>query len=166
MHAFKNACENSITIAELETLFASLIPKISAEKYLYIQFGNKSSDSPIFAKIKSSWGIQKNHLENYRLGLGGTIDPLINYTLKQMKSFEWRDYFSFVPHETFLNGLFENPTGYGLSLPVFGLNWKSGLFCIEFSKKVHKNTDLQNTLLQWACQIAHYRYLELEIELT
>ncbi len=162
MTAFKSACENSIDTVELETLFAHSISKISAQKYFYCQFSGGSSSHPIFARLKSASGISPENIENYRLGLGGSIDPLINFTLKRMKGFEWKDYFNQTQDEHFLNGLFDEPSGFGLVLPVFGPDMNSGLFCIEFESHISKNTELQNTLLQWACQLAHYRYLELD----
>ncbi len=162
MQSFKSDCEMSVHRAELEDLFRKSMSNISAEKYLYCQFSSGGPSFPTFARLKSSYGIRQEAIENYRLGIGGTIDSLIKFTLEQMKSFELQEYLKNEKNENFINGLFDSPKGYGLVLPVFGPNRNSGLFCIAFSADISKNTQLQNTLLQWACQLAHYRYLELD----
>ena len=53
----------------------------------------------------------------------------------------------------------------GYAFPVFGARYRSGFFTLGFGEEAPSLNTFELSMLQWACQLAHHRFVEIKTQL-
>lgn len=165
MSRFSRAVEAVDTLAELEEVFALGCHEIGAKMFSYHQlprigvsdyYPNKLVCWDGFPEEWKSFYKQKGYLND---------DPLLRYVFERNCILTWHDILALTPkterEADYLNLMRELNLGTGLVLPVFGPRAKSGVFSMGFDKRCEHANPLEISMVQWACQTVHYRYIDL-----
>lgn len=64
--------------------------------------------------------------------------------------------------QAFINEIKNLDVKEGYAFPVFGARYRSGFFTFGFGENAPSLNPFQLSMLQWACQLAHHRFVELK----
>ena len=167
MSRFEQACNTAGSIDELDAVIINNLSDICSQTYSYLHLPPLAdqalgpSQAIRYFGYPDGWPGWKTHS-------GFSSDePFIEYIFSQSGPIWWDEVYSKSGKpenfDAVLSAMSEIGVQCGLVLPVFDSVKKSGLFSFGFTRPRSEFGADEISALQWACQIAHYRHMDLLI---
>ncbi|WP_316013906.1 LuxR family transcriptional regulator [Roseobacter sp. HKCCA0434] len=123
----------------------------------------ETSDSAL--QIRSD-GLPAEWVENYHDRKLWQIDPIPAAALNRSLPFLWSDLENLrqltASEQEFIDEMEEKVEGDGIAIQVFGPYGRNGYFGLGYVRDVAPLSRADLRMLQWACQLTHHRYCEVE----
>ena len=165
MSGFDRDCKTAGNIADLETVIVQAFQSLCVKTLSYFHHPpfNEIDGGP--SQLVLHFGFPDAWVEKYNSSAFSRDDPVIKYVMSRSGPLWWDEPLSANEENSDVRNLINSIVGLGvrngLSFPVFELRLKSGYFALGFEKRKSEISEQQITALQWACQVAHQRYVEL-----
>ena len=165
MSAFDRDCQKADSLPALENVILAGVRSLCIKTLSYFHHPpfNEVDGGP--SQLVLHDGFPKAWVTKYNTSRFREEDPVIKYVMGQSGPLWWDEPLTANEKNSDVRKLIHSIVGLGvrngLSFPVFELRRKSGYFALGFDKAKSAISDQEITALQWACQRAHQRYVEL-----
>lgn len=165
MSAYEKACKSATTASQLEQIMKKAVADAGATVFSYHHLPSNEDTSRFYYKVVSHYGYSKEWLSYYKSGAETQKDPVHFLPFKLNRPYWWHEAVSFIddePDRENVNSTM-NSQGLkcGLAFPVFEPGKISGLFLLGFPVEQERIPESTISILQWASQLSHQRFLEL-----
>jgi len=168
MSKFSRALDNTASVTALNHTLTQSFKEIGVKMFIYYHIPTEDVANDTKTTVMSHYGFPEAWNKFYQDNKFCDNDPVLGYIQKEKRAIKWQE---------LLNSNIENPrdkeyikaandlqVGIGIALPVFGTHTQSGVFSLGFQPRCETLRDIEMSMLQWACQMAHHKWLDLVAE--
>ncbi len=168
MSSFSDDCKKATSLEALNEVLKISFAGLSVKMFSYIHCPPIGSTDYRPAKVITYFGYPPEWVEYYTLNKCSDYDPFVAYAFEKNRAFEWTEAIDAYENDTsraeFMSKVKSLNISKGYAFPVFGARYSSGFFTMGFDESASNLSEFQLSMLQWACQLAHYRFVELKAE--
>lgn len=168
MSAFSLACEGVNSTDALADVLKTHFEGLSVKMFSYIHCPPLGAADYAPSEVVTYFGYPRRWQHFYMKNQCCDSDPFIGHAFKKNNAFNWDEVIQADNHEpaaeAFIDEVKHLDVKEGYAFPVFGARYRSGFFTFGFDEGAPSLNPFQLSMLQWACQLAHHRFVELKMQ--
>ncbi len=165
MSAYEHACQEANSISKLERVMKQAVSDAGARIYSYHHLSPTEERTRLTSALICQFGYDDGWINYYNTPQFVEKDPVSFLAFELNRPYWWDEAFDHITdrfeREKVIEAMQVSGLKCGLSLPVFIPGQKSGLSLLGFRVDKSRISDELVSILQWAGQISHQRYLAL-----
>lgn len=167
--AFSRACSKVTTLDDLSEVLKTSFQNLSVKMFSYIHCPPLGAADYAPSEVVTHFGYPRRWTYFYLKNQCCNFDPFVGHAFEKNKAFKWDEVIHKPVNDKATKDFIEEAKTLdvkeGYAFPVFGARYRSGFFTFGFDKKAPELDEFSLSMLQWACQTAHHRFVELKTQL-
>jgi len=165
MCGFTKAQKQSVSSESLIQIWESYLQDIGITIFTYYHVPSHSGGTSEQCTVMTHFGLSDVWKQSENLQGFDENNPLTSYALERNELFKFSDVLHFKGRtsreEKYFKSFRDLDFSEGYALPVFSAGKYHGFFTLGLGAEREAFTERQLTLVNWACQIGHYRFIDL-----
>ncbi len=168
MSAFSDACAKVSSLEALAIVLKDSFQDLSVKMFSYIHCPPLGATDYAPSEVVTHFGYPRRWTYFYKTRECCQFDPFVEHAFKKNSAFKWSEVTGAPSEDPSIKEFIQEVKSLGINegyaFPVFGAKYRSGFFTLGFDENASPLNSFQLSMLQWACQLAHYRFVELKTQ--